>query len=320
MRQRGQGKPIRDEDKTAFERRLEWAGRLPGVKQVGGALSGWGKRPISLGPTGQRTFAVGPGGDAEDITGRPAATRSGFAGRLFGAGGKVIAGAAGFAESGASQLNTLANKSAEEAFNKAMRTAKGLRPQDNAVRIKEALIRPTRESSMIALAHYEKMVLDDDPSDIEDLEKSGALSPGHIKKIGIAAKQLRNPNHYRTFLKSQISSIKDFEPSWGDNEINRFIHRFVRMEDISGLNIDWHQYDPTDQEKAKTLERLVLQMARNPLPAMMQAVGDPTARKRIMDHLESKEDNWYIDNLKEDVLRWSTSNAARDQFGLDAIH
>lgn len=313
MGQRGQGIPIRDENKTPLERGLERVGRLPGFKQVGNI--------------GRGLWATGEALERQEAKGGVRGKLAGWAlrGGLAGAGAiqkrtrGIVAGAARMAEAGTSRLVTLANKSAEEALAKAMREAQRLRPQDNAVRIREALTRPTRESSMTALAHYLKMVIDDDPSDIEGLVKTGALSQNHLKKIGVAAKQLKNPNHYRTFLKSQISRINDFEPGWGEQDINRFIHRFVRMEDISNINIDWHQYDPTDDEKKKTLDRLLLQMGRNPLPAMLQAVSDPAARERIMDHLESHDDNWFIDNRKDNILLWSTSNAALDQFGLSPI-
>ncbi len=325
IRQRAQGIPLREEEKTGMEKWLGRTGQLPGVKQVSGALAGWGKREVLRGGRWRTVRRVQPDGTIteERIQTQPSTTetiRAGLAGRVFGLGGKIVTGAASTAESGMSQLVTLANKSAQEAFNKAMREAQKLRPQDNAVRIRDALVRPTRESSMTALANYMKMVVDDDPSDIESLVASGALSQNHLKKIFQTTKQLRDPNHYRMFLKSQISRIKDFEPSWGENDINRFIHRFVRMEDISKINIDWHQYDPTDPERAETLDRLLVQMARNPLPAMMQAISSPEARRRIWEHLEAKDDNWYIDNNKEDILLWSTSNAAIDQFGLAPLH
>ena len=182
-------------------------------------------------------------------------------------------------------------------------------PLDNINDARKALVKGDMNSFV---GYLKGTIKNGDTDDIIDAVESGKLNWKDVAKA-YKVSSARGTPHRRVFEKAFLGRMDQL----GVSEENKAkIWDKITAQDLSGDIIASENLNPDSEMGQKVIDEMMLNGDSQLVSQMLRL--KKKQRDPIWNYIKGKGTQWFINNGREDILRWSTSTAARG-LGLGAI-
>ena len=184
--------------------------------------------------------------------------------------------------------------------------------RNSASNINDARKSLTRGDMNSFIGYLKGTIKNGDTDDIIDAVGSGKLNWEDVAKA-YKVSSARGTPHRRVFEKAFLGRMDQL----GVSEENKAkIWDKITSQDLSGDIIASENLNPDSEMGQRVIDEMMLKGDSQLVPQMLRL--KKKQRDPIWNYIKGKGAEWFVDNGREDILRWSTSTAARG-LGLGAI-
>lgn len=191
----------------------------------------------------------------------------------------------------------------------------GVDSQKGLAFIRAEQAKPALQDTSRIMGAFTQIIKNGDADDINKAIESGDIHRDLLPKLYKNAMENGNVPEARMMAKAFLgrSLGKDNEMGVSEVEQEKILDK-TTADDLK--NMASENLDPTTKIGEKALDTMMLKSDSQLVPAMLKM--KKKQREAIWGHIQGKGAQWFIDNGREDTLRWSASNAARGM-GLGSI-
>ncbi|MDD2696817.1 MAG: hypothetical protein PHE52_01520 [Candidatus Pacebacteria bacterium] len=162
------------------------------------------------------------------------------------------------------------------------------------------------------LGYIKGTIKNGDTDDIVKAVDSGKLDWKDIAKA-YKVSEARGTPHRRLLEKAFLGRMDELGVSEANQEK---IWDKIKTEDLAGDVIAAENLDPKTEMGRNIIDKIMTKGDSQLTSQMLRL--KKKQREAIWEHIQGKGAQWFVDNNREDILRWSTSTAAKG-LGLGAI-
>ncbi|MBI4101376.1 MAG: hypothetical protein HY443_00235, partial [Candidatus Nealsonbacteria bacterium] len=243
-----------------------------------------------------------------------------FAGKVSGFGIKAWGGGVELGSKGINANLRARDRAAVEAGQKLT----GVDSQKGLAYIRAELAKPTMQDTSKIMGAFTQIIKNGDADDINKAIESGDIHRDLLPKLYKNAMDNGNVPEARLMAKAFLGRAIDKKDGNGkvieknelgvsEAEQTKILDK-LSADDLKNMASD--NLDPSTEIGQKALDTMMLKGDSQLVPQMLRM--KKKQREAIWGHIQSKGAQWFVDNDREDILRWSASNAARGM-GLGSI-